>query len=144
MSNFPSKFSHTSCERYSNLEFCEFVIITLCYNLFMVASGTESETPLLFGKTGQGNILNPTNDDEYFERIPISHKEVLVNQAEVKATPYRWLILLIFSVASWINSILWITFAPIAVQAEAFYETTPLWINCMDFSITFLPCTNNY
>ena len=87
-------------------------------------SFTEGDEPLLFGKSALGNILDPefeTGEPEPEVDIP--------EGATISAEPWRWLVLFSFCFAAWINSILWITFAPIAVATEDFYGISPFEVN---------------
>jgi cyanate permease len=63
-----------------------------------------------------------------------------MKQSTFKVYGYRWLILLVFMLAVAFNQLLWITFAPITVNAAAYYGVSDLSIGLlsMSFMIAYL------
>jgi len=57
-----------------------------------------------------------------------------------KASGYRWVVLLVFSLVTVVIQMQWLTFAPIAREARVFYQATPLQIDLLSlvFMIAFL------
>ena len=100
--------------------------------------GTEGS--LVFGKTTAGSFLHAEildSDEPYSPEL-----DVLLNNRdiEIRTDPKRWLVLFVFCTTAWVNSILWITFAPISEVAQDFYSLdTPFWINCLFFSYSSFP-----
>lgn len=88
-------------------------------------SGTDDEDePLLFGKATLGSLLHPDIEERSKENTV-----VIPDDVEIKADWWRWLVLLSFCFSAWVNSILWITFAPVAIATEQFYSITPFAVN---------------
>lgn len=52
------------------------------------------------------------------------------------ATPYRWVVLLVFSLASFGNAYMWINFSAISDLTEEYYNTTSAFVNAQ--SLVFL------
>jgi MFS family permease len=48
--------------------------------------------------------------------------------------PYRWIVLLAFSIINAVIQLCWITFAPITVDCISLYNTTPFWIVYLSMS----------
>ena len=63
-----------------------------------------------------------------------------MDQSTFKVYSYRWVVLLAFMLAVAFNQLLWITFAPITVNAAAYYGVTDLSIGLlsMSFMIAYL------
>jgi len=63
-----------------------------------------------------------------------------MDQSTFKVYSYRWVVLLAFMLAVAFNQLLWITFAPITVNAAAYYNVTDLSIGLlsMSFMIAYL------
>ena len=87
-------------------------------------SFTDEDEPLLFGKSTLGSVLQPEFGDDY-ESVDITAG------MSFAPDPWRWLVLFSFCFAAWVNSILWITFAPIAVATEEFYGISAFAVNGM-------------
>jgi MFS family permease len=66
--------------------------------------------------------------------------QLQMNQSTFKIYGYRWVVLLAFMLAVAFNQLLWITFAPITVNAAAYYGVTDLSIGLlsMSFMIAYL------
>lgn len=99
-------------------------------------SGGEDE-PLIFGKVTLGSVLHPELDDIPFESKTFSQNEMNL----IKPDGRRWLVLFSFCFAAWINSILWITFSPISIQVEEYYDVTAFWVNFLSllFFVIYVP-----
>src|SRR5512135_1716609 len=57
-----------------------------------------------------------------------------MEQPAFKVYGYRWVILLVFMLATAFNQLLWITFAPITGQAAAYYGVSDLSIGLLSLS----------
>ena len=93
-----------------------------------------SSDGLIFGRATAGSFLQGEIIDE--ETIKPTVDTLLIqSDITIKDDPKRWLVLLAFCSTAWVNSILWITFAPISDFAQTFYGLqTPFWINCLFYS----------
>ncbi len=61
-------------------------------------------------------------------------------QGEIKAYGYRWIILVAFMLAVIVNQLLWITFAPITIDAAKYYGVSDLMIGLLSmvFMIVYI------
>ena len=55
-------------------------------------------------------------------------------EPEYRAYPYRWVVLASFMVIAAMSQVLWITFAPVTIEAARFYGTSDLMIGLLSMS----------
>lgn len=100
-------------------------------------SFTDNEDePLVFAKSTLGSVLDVEFEEDFNEfKLP----QKLIDN--IQSDKRRWLVLLTFCYAAWINSVLWITFAPISLSVASYYNTTPFWVNFLSllFFVIYVP-----
>jgi len=67
-------------------------------------------------------------------------KNIEMNNAEFRVYRYRWVMLIVFMLAIAVNQMMWITFAPITIDAAHYYGVSDLKIGLlsMSFMIVYL------
>jgi MFS family permease len=63
-----------------------------------------------------------------------------MNETRFKASNYRWIVLLVYCIIQAVMQMLWISFAPITVEAARFYHVSPLQVGflAMSFMIVYI------
>ena len=85
---------------------------------------TDEDEPLLFPKSTLGSVLQPDFDGDDLDNLVAPPPDV-----QIQPDKWRWLALFSFCFAAWVNSILWITFAPIPEPTEEFYGVSAFGVN---------------
>ena len=63
-----------------------------------------------------------------------------MKEATFEASGYRWVVLLVYCIIQAVMQMLWITFAPVTVEAAGFYHVSPLQVGflAMSFMIVYI------
>jgi MFS family permease len=62
----------------------------------------------------------------------------LMLEPDYRAYPYRWVVLACFMLVAAISQLLWITFAPITIEAARFYGTSDMMIGLLSMSFMII------